>query len=239
MNRHYTYLLINVLTVFFPVVLSFDRRVHFFRSWKFIFPGLFLTGLLFLLWDYLFTISNVWSFNEQYITGIYLIKLPVEEILFFITVPFACVFIYECLNAYLSGDIIGMRGGMMINLMMIVLSMAMLVLYHDKVYTVITFGLLLLLALYVHWVKPFFIGRFYLAFIISLLPFYIVNGYLTALPVVLYNDGQNCAVRVGTIPLEDHFYSLSLLLLNIIWFEYFRKRSSNYSHNGHGIKTVQ
>ena len=55
---------------------------------------------LYLVWDYVFTIKNVWSFNEDYILGIKFFELPLEEILFFITVPFACIFIYECLKCY-------------------------------------------------------------------------------------------------------------------------------------------
>ena len=100
----FTYLLINFLTIFFPIILSFDKRVQFFKSWKFIFPGLFITGLLFLLWDYVFTIYGVWSFNPDYIIGVYMLNLPLEEILFFVTVPFACIFIYECLNYYVKKD---------------------------------------------------------------------------------------------------------------------------------------
>jgi lycopene cyclase domain-containing protein len=66
----YTYLIINLLTIFFPVVLSFDKRVAFAKSWRFIWPGMAITGLLFLFWDVLFTIHGVWSFNAQYIIGL-------------------------------------------------------------------------------------------------------------------------------------------------------------------------
>jgi hypothetical protein len=41
----------------------------------------------------------------------------------------------------------------------------------------------------------------------------------------MYNNAENMALRVGTIPFEDHFYSLSMLLINILLFEYFRKRA--------------
>jgi len=219
-----TYLLINFLTVLFPVILSFDKRVRFYQSWKYIFPGLFISGLLFLFWDYLFTIYGVWSFNPDYIRGIYFLNLPIEEILFFVTVPFACIFIYECLNYYIKRDLLA-SVSVYITYSLILLCTVLLVLFYDKVYSLITFGLLLLILLLAQFVfKLKFLSRFYLAYLVSLIPFYIVNGLLTSIPVVMYNNEENMSFRVGTIPFEDHFYSMAMLLLNIMFFEYFRKR---------------
>jgi lycopene cyclase domain-containing protein len=70
-------------------------------------------------------------------------------------------------------------------------------------------------------------GQFYIAYLVSLIPFYIVNGILTAIPIVSYNNLENMGFRVGTIPFEDHFYSMSLFLLNLIFFEYFRNKKLN------------
>jgi len=221
-----TYLLINFLTVLFPVILSFDKRVKFYQNWKYIFPGLFLSGLLFLFWDYLFTVYGVWSFNPDYIIGIYFLNLPLEEILFFVTVPFACIFIYECLNYYIKRDLLE-SVSVYITYMLILLCAVLLVLYYDRVYSLITFGLLLVILLLVQFVfKLRFLSRFYLAYLVSLIPFYIVNGLLTSIPVVLYNNEENMSFRVGTIPFEDHFYSMAMLLLNIMFFEYFRNRAN-------------
>ena len=219
-----TYLLINFLTVLFPVILSFDKRVRFFQSWKYIFPGLFISGLLFLFWDYLFTIYGVWSFNPDYVKGIYFLNLPLEEILFFVTVPFACIFIYECLNYYIKRDLLE-SVSVYITYLLIVLCAVLLILFYDRVYTLITYGLLLVILLIAQFVLRLkFLSRFYLAYLVSLIPFYIVNGLLTSIPVVMYNNEENMAFRVGTIPFEDHFYSMAMLLLNIMFFEYFRKR---------------
>jgi lycopene cyclase domain-containing protein len=221
-----TYLLINILTAFFPIILSFDKRVQFFKSWKHILPGLFITGLLFLFWDYLFTIFGVWSFNPDYVIGIYFLNLPLEEILFFITVPFACIFIYECLNYYIKADLLK-QISVYISYLLIALCIALLFLFYDRVYSLITFGLLLVILLLAQFVfKSSYLSRFYLAYLVSLIPFYIVNGLLTSIPVVLYNNQENMAFRVGTIPFEDHFYSMAMLLLNIMFFEYFRKRAA-------------
>lgn len=220
-----SYLIINFLTVLFPVLLSFDSRVRFYKSWKYILPGLIITGLIFLVWDYLFTVFNVWSFNPGYVTGIYLLDLPIEEILFFITVPFACIFIYECLNYYIKRDLLK-DVSRILSIILIIMSAAFLITFYDRVYTLITFGLLFLLLSYTEFIRKVNLGRFYLAYLISLIPFYIVNGILTSIPIVMYNDAENMAFRIGTIPFEDHFYSMSMLLMNILLFEYFKKKGA-------------
>lgn len=222
-----TYLIINFFSVLFPILLSFDKRVRFYRNWKYIFPGLIITALVFLVWDYIFTANNVWSFNPRYILGWNLWGLPFEEILFFFTVPFACLFIYECLNHYIKKDLLK-SVSRPVSLFLTVLSAIILLLFYQRIYTLITFSLLLILLIYAqHIAKSKIMGRFYLAYLISLLPFFIVNGILTSVPVVMYNDSQNLGFRIGTIPVEDFFYSFSLLLMNTLFFEYFRRREKN------------
>ena len=227
MDKHYTYLLINVLTVFFPIVLSFDKKVNFFKKWKFIFPGLILSGLLYLLWDYLFTINQVWSFNPDYILGITFFKLPLEEILFFFTVPFACIFIYECLICYFNFNI-SSKISKSISCFLIALCLILAFVYNDRLYSFINFSTLALILVFTIFRNiKLDMGQFYIAYLVSLIPFYIVNGILTAIPIVSYNNLENMGFRVGTIPFEDHFYSMSLFLLNLIFFEYFRNKKLN------------
>ena len=227
MDKNYTYLLINILTVFFPVILSFDKKVHFYKKWKFIFPGLIISGLLYLVWDYIFTVQNVWSFNPMYVLGINFFNLPLEEILFFVTVPFACIFIYECINSYFNPKI-NSKISKAISYVLIVTSAVLLFIYYDRLYSLINFSTLIIILIFTLVKKiKLDMGKFYIAYLISLIPFYIVNGILTAIPIVLYNNTQNMGLRIGTIPFEDHFYAMSLILLNLIFFEHFRNRKQN------------
>ena len=55
-----------------------------------------------------------------------------------------------------------------------------------------------------------------------IIPFLIVNGFLTAIPVVLYNDAENLGVRIYSIPFEDTFYGMLLVLMNIVLYEKLR-----------------
>ncbi|OKS87776.1 lycopene cyclase domain-containing protein [Mucilaginibacter polytrichastri] len=223
----YTYLLINLLTVIFPIALSFDKRVHFYKNWRFIWPGMAITGLIFLFWDVLFTVKGVWSFNDHYIIGIRIFQLPLEEVLFFLTVPFSCIFIYECLNYYVKWQIPqGFSKAISVALMLV--SLVLAVVYPNSLYTIVTFSLLYALTGLVQLIfKAQWLNRFYLAFIVSLIPFYVVNGILTSIPIVLYNNHQNMGLRIGTIPFEDHFYSMTLLMMNVGFFEYFRHKKTS------------
>jgi len=227
---NYTYLLINFLTILFPLALSFDKKVAFHKKWKYLWPGLAITGVVFLFWDILFTVDGVWSFNPHYTIGINILQLPVEEILFFLTVPFACTFIYACLNHYLKREM-DMRLTRIISNLIIILSILILIFYHHRLYTRVAFTLLAFLVIIFQFIyKVRWLNRFYAAFVVALVPFYIINSILTSLPVVMYNNAENLGVRIGTIPVEDHFYLMALLLMNIGFYEYFRARKPKIYH---------
>jgi len=204
--------------------------VAFYKSWKYLWPAILITGAVFLFWDIIFTVDGVWSFNSKYITGINVLGLPVEEILFFLTVPFACTFIYACLNYYLKWNI-NIRLTRILSNLVIIFSIFILVFYHHRLYTRISFTLTaFLMILFQFLLKVRWLNRFFVAYLVALVPFYIINGLLTGLPVVIYNNTQNMGIRLGTIPVEDHFYLMALLLMNIGLFEYFRNRNKPIYH---------
>lgn len=214
----YTYLFLNLGSLFFPFVLSFDRKVAFFKEWWRLFPGIIVIAAGFIIWDEWFTQTGVWSFNPEYLTGIFLGSLPLEEWMFFFTIPYACMFIYACLKAYFPK--LGSRYALPVIGVFSMLSAALAIGFFDRIYTVMTFGLLpLLWGLYlaVHGTKH--AGYFLLMWLIHLIPFFTVNGVLTSWPVVIYNDAENLGFRIGTVPFEDSFYSMVMLLGNVIIYE--------------------
>ena len=73
-------------------------------------------------------------------------------------------------------------------------------------------------------------GRFYLAYLVVLIPFFAVNGVLTGSfieeEVVWYNSSGNLSIRLFTIPIEDAAYGLLLMLMNTTLYEYFKSRQN-------------
>lgn len=223
----YTYLLINLFTLSFPLARSFENRLRFVSRWKYLLPALLFTATVFIFWDAMFTRWGVWEFNPQYVTGINIGNLPFEEWLFFITVPFACVFIYEVVRYFVKTDVLGKYQRGISWSFLVVLSVALLFNY-TKIYTAVSFSLaIFLLLLHLFVLKANYMGRFYLAYFISFIPFFVVNGILTSLPVVKYNNLENLGIRLYTIPIEDTIYNLSLLLMTITIYEYLLQKKQN------------
>lgn len=220
MDPRYTYLVLDLASVFFPLVLSFDKKVHFYKRWKFLFPALFINALIFIVWDEFFTRMGIWSFNPKYLLGYYLGSLPVEEWLFFLAIPYACIFIYDCLKAYFPDFF--QPVARWITYLAIPAFLVLGVIYIQHWYTAVTFlslGIVLLLHFLIF--KTRFLGYFYFMWLIHLIPFFIINGYLTSLPVVIYNNSENMDVRIGTVPFEDAFYSMLKLIIIVSVYEGF------------------
>lgn len=223
------YFILLGASVAFPLAWSFEKRVSYYNNWNSLFPAIFLTAIFFLIWDEIFTQKEFWGFNESYITGIKLGNLPLEEVLFFLIIPFSCIFIYECVGYFLPGNksyknvrfLTGLLGGVLL---------IVALLNFERSYTFWNFMFTGLLLLFTAFKNPAWLSRFWVAYAYHLIPFFIVNGILTGSfiegQVVWYNNEENFGVRLFTIPIEDTIYSMLLLLMNINYYEYFKMKFS-------------
>ena len=227
-SDRFTYLFLDAITIIFPLLLSFDQKIHFWRKWNLLIPSVLITSTLYLVWDVWFTTSEVWVFNHRYLVGLNLFSLPLEEYLFFIVVPYACMFIYECLIGYFPNLPLN---GKWTNLIMAGFTTTIAAYNYDRLYTFITFGLIGITLWYLIVFKSAIINKIqqhlFPAWLLSIIPMFYVNGVLTSKPVLIYNNLENLGIRIGSIPFEDFFYNYLYMLWMVIIFENLRLRNTN------------
>ena len=224
----YTYLLIDVLTPLIPIVFSFHPRLRFYRTGYALWPAVLLTATLFLVWDIYFTAWGVWGFNPHYLLGIDWFGLPVEEWMFFICIPYACMFTYASLKTLLKKNFLA-RYTKAISWGIIVGLSGVLLFNFQHLYTAVTFSSTIIFLIWLMRTDADFLGPFYISYtLIFAMPFLLVNGVLTgsfiAEEVVWYNDAENLGIRVFTIPVEDFVYGFLLFLMNVTLYEEFIRR---------------
>ncbi len=217
MPSNYTYLLIDVLALSFPLAASWDKRFIYHTKFKALFSGIAVMMLVFIPWDVWFTSKGVWGFNPDYLTGVYLFNLPLEEWLFFICIPFSSIFIYECIRYYFPNRFISEHKGRKLSIVLALLLLTLALINLDKAYTFYNFlGCSILL--FINAAKPNkYLPVFFFSYLFVLIPFFIVNGILTGsfldAPIVWYNNEENLGIRLFTIPVEDVGYGFFMLLL--------------------------
>ena len=222
----YTYLLINLGVISFPLLRSFENKIRFFSRWKALLPAIMLPMVLFILWDAVFTSKGIWGFNPDFLLGVQLLGLPLGEWLFFITVPYACLFIHEVLRNYFPQPLPARPYQMLARILGGTLILLGVFLY-PRMYPFVTFLLagLCLIAVASSSLSSG-LGAFFRTYLICWIPFLLVNGLLTGTglgaEVVWYNEEEIIGWRILTIPVEDGVYMLLLLLSNISIYEWLR-----------------
>ncbi|NCC12636.1 MAG: lycopene cyclase domain-containing protein [Spirochaetia bacterium] len=208
------YLIITLAVIAAPLALSFDRRVAFHTRWRQVFISMLPVSALYIFWDVLVTERGDWAFNPSYAGTFRLFGLPLGEWLFFIVVPYACLFILEVVKAYFPRKRHENRTAVIrIGIGSIVLFLLLAFLFKDQHYTVLAMlsmalwiGLSLLFTPHIfHEIHTLWF------FLLSTIAFLLVNGVLTYLPIVTYNPAAVWGFRIVSIPLEDLFYNIGML----------------------------
>ena len=235
-STHFYYLLVDFMCVVFPFLLSFHKQMPFYKKWRALSIATILMMAFFIPWDILFTHIGVWGFNGTYTSGAYIANLPIEEWLFFICIPYSCLFSYEVLKYYFPKQPLE-KSSKYISIFYIVIALLFAGIHFDHYYTLST-SLVAAFLLFMHtfiW-KSKYMGWFHFAWWILLIPFYISNGVLTGLDfwqypiinlnpetvsdqIVWYNNNHNLGIRIWSVPLDDFFYGMAMILMTVGWYE--------------------
>ena len=221
---NFTYLIILLASIAVPLAMSFEKKINFIRNYKIFLPTISSIAFVFIVWDIFFTERGVWSFNDNYIVGIKLFGLPIEEILFFFVIPYISLFVYEVVRYYfkLESYLVAAR------IVTFVLAVVLLIACFLKTsadYTFYTFTITAVILFFIYKKRMPNITYYLASYLLILIPFLIVNGLLTGLPIVIYNDSENLSIRLMTIPIEDFIYAMLLLFSNYLLYDYLKNKS--------------
>lgn len=214
------YLLINILIITIPLFLSFEKNLRFYTKIPFYLFSISIVSTAYIIWDSIATDRGDWGFNPDYLSGLYFFNLPIEEILFFITVPYSCIFIYETVGFYKNDYKIKS------NKYFIILPIAALLLnaylFRNQLYTfTVSFYAVSFFLISILFYNKLVLSRnFWITILVSFIPFFIVNYILTSIPIVTYNPEAIWNLRITTIPAEDFIYSFSMISLWIMFYEF-------------------
>jgi len=224
----YTYSLILFFTVVICFVASFDKRLRFDREFFPFLKASALVAIFFIAWDVWFTSEGVWWFDTRYTLGMVIAGLPIEEWLFFIFIPFSCIFTYFCIDKFFKLQSLSAFNNIVVFVSIIICAVVALR-YTDRIYTLVTAVVTILTLLIFHFVlRVQWITQASLVFTLLMLGFLPVNGILTGTglesPIVNYNPMEFMGIRILTIPVEDAVYGYTQFLLVLYFFKKFQNK---------------
>ncbi|CAM4253281.1 lycopene cyclase domain-containing protein [Zobellia nedashkovskayae] len=222
------YLIILLFSLSGPLAFSFEKNLRLYKRWKYLLPAIAITMFVFVVWDIIFTHNGYWFFNPIYNSGIYINKLPLEEYLFFIVIPYACAFSFYAIQFHFPTFKLNEQWTKIVTFLLVIVSVLMSIINRDYTYTfVVLLVLPVILLLSYYFARE--VLQYYLAiYLILLIPFFIINGILTGTgieqAVFDYNPQAILGIRILSVPIEDMFYNFSLLLLPLALTHMFEVR---------------
>lgn len=81
-----------------PFILSFWPGLNFYRNLRALSLSLFLIVVIFGFWDIFAVWRGHWFFDASGVGNLRIINLPLEEWLFFVVIPFCCIFTWEVIK---------------------------------------------------------------------------------------------------------------------------------------------
>ncbi|QJR20753.1 lycopene cyclase [Brevinematales bacterium NS] len=222
MKKH-TYTLISLGIFAGPFLLSFHPLAFFIQYLPAVFASVVIVGGLYIVWDMLAVKWGHWRFNNEYVGEVRWFGLPPGEWLFFVVVPYACLFVYEVSRVLfpVTEDIPSLWW---IQLVLGFLFMVLAWVWRKQGYTLLAMGSVAFFWFLSAFFSPGIItsSTFWIFMGFSMVAFVIFDGLYVNLPTIFYNDTAIWGMKILRIPLEDFLYNFSLLGLALVVYLQFR-----------------
>jgi len=220
-----TYLLLQLTYLVIPVLLSRRFNLRFSFRLRYLLPAVVFSGAIFVMWNMRFNELGIWKYNTDYITGIYLVNVPVEEWLAFLIIPVTAAYIFDWTKIKLEK--FEMQNIFVAVSLLLFIAMGVLAYFFRRnMFSFFTFFLTAIYLGYTVFRNRFkkHYPSFYAAFGISLIPFLIVSVLAGALPIISYNADHIMGISLLAVPVERFFYLFLMLLITITIYEYLSER---------------
>lgn len=228
----FEYLIFNIIVISGPLFFGSLKKFYFLNYWKEALLSIFYASIPFLIWDASVT-NRHWFFAEKYTLGFRIFSLPIEEIMFFFTVPYACLFTWQMVKKFSkslnSRDLETSKKIVVTIIVVLFLILSFVAMLNRKEYTAIS---LLFFSASILFDRKFGANIFatrtfwnYFGFVSAFT--LVFNGYLTWRPIVTYDEIYQLGFRIFTIPIEDFFFGYALMIIVTSIFEKKIKRTSH------------
>lgn len=221
--QNYLYLLILLVLAGITLFLFIKKSIVFIMEFKYMLPAVIFSGTIFIMLNIRFLQAGIIRFNENFLVGKNILNLPVEEWLFLLIISLFAFSVYILVN-------VKFEKFEKPNLFYII-SILLLVGFATEAWfsrqKLVPFFVFFLLAIYLGYTllrnrfKPH-LTKFYISYLIVVVPFFLIKLVLNALPVILYNNDFTLGIRLAGIPVEQFANLFLLMLINITIFEYLR-----------------
>jgi len=224
------YIIIDFLIILFPLIFTFKWKFKYYKFFRPLAASILIVGTSYILWDILVTFRGDWWFEDEFLIGIKIFGLPIEEILFFIVVPYACIFIYENLVYFVRDKKIPFNKWFYITLAAVFIIIG--IIFRNQDYTILSMFSCALFFILTSTLKQEILKsrNYWFYIILSFIPFIIFNYLLTSLIVVGYNPDAIWGGfgawngRFFTIPFEDFFYNFSMLSFYLMLYLHLKEK---------------
>lgn len=222
----YTFLLLALGLLVLPLVFNFHKNIFKNGNFKAALGASLISAIIFSTLAVVLQLLGVLIYSTDRTIGVLFKDIPIEQYLLNFSFSLVGVSLYQYLNiSFPKNDL--QRYSLAISNLLLGLCIAFLFFGYSKWYTLLTFSTLLLVLFLIEYVgKLRFMYKAYRAFMVMLIPFYLVYGVLFWNGILKVSQNGLFGLYIAKIPLENHFIALSTLLVSVYMFEFFRSKQA-------------
>lgn len=220
----FTFLLLTLGLLVLPLIFHFDKKIFKDGNFKAALGASLISAIIFSTISVVLQLLGIVTFDAGNTVGVVFKEIPLEQYLLNFSFSFTVISLFQYLNVRFPGNDL-QKYSLALSNLLLGLCVAFLFFGYPKWYTLSTFILLLVLLFLIEYVgKLRFMYRAYRAFLVMLIPFYLVYGFIFWNELILVAKSQLTGMYVAKIPIENHFIALSTVLVSIYMFEFFKSK---------------